>query len=33
MSDKVKFVEVGDPFVILFVHFLALDGFDFLGMV
>lgn len=31
-SDKVKFVEVGDPFEILFSRFLAFDGFDIFGM-
>ena len=31
-SDKIKFVEVGDPFGILFVRFLAFDGFDIFGM-
>src|SRR5699024_582992 len=31
-SDKVKFVEVGDPFGILFVRFLTIDGFDIFVM-
>ena len=31
-SDKIKFVEVGNPFRILFVRFLAFNGFDILRM-
>ena len=31
-SDKVKFVEVCNPFRILFVRFLSFDGFDIFGM-
>ena len=31
-SYKVKFVEVGNPFGILFVRFLAFDSFDIFGM-
>ena len=31
-SDKVKFVEVGNPFGVLFVRFFAFDGFDIFGM-
>mgnify|MGYP001116811406 FL=1 len=27
-SDKIKFVEVGNPFRILFVRFLAFNGLD-----
>ena len=31
-SDKIKFVEVSNPFRILFVRFLAFNGFDILRM-
>ena len=31
-SHKVKLIEVGNPFGILFVRFFAFDGFDIFGM-
>ena len=32
MSHKVKLIEVGNPFGILFVRFLDFNGFDIFGI-